>query len=286
MADPSATTVSQQDLEATRQFVAGVAITETASPYDVVTARVPSQNVEEAAVGVSLSAVNSAFAPLAFDYDASDQSVTQKDFFSAEQLRDVVDALFDHSTMLETERVRLADAIGKVLCAQIAKDVPLEFSSGDEVKSRIALTRSTLLGGIEAAPRSGGTATTSHLLKGLISSILDSTGIPDGDDPTEVAAYSEYSTSLLRNLILTVCEREAATRVAAVDSEDATAGSKIVFKHSDEIVFYLGYQGSVRVGAAAADAENFGLTRAALAQDASVERLDENHWLKLRIQLR
>jgi len=239
----------------------------------VVTARVPSQNIEEVAVGVSLSAVNAALADLEFTYDSATQAVTQNAEFTAEQLQALVDALFDHSAMLETERVRLADAIGKVLCAQIAKDVPLEFSSGDEVKSRIALTRSALLGGIEAAPHAAGTATASHLLKGLISSILDGAG--------DTTAYSEYSTSLLRNLILTVCERAEATRVA-----DGTAAKKVVLKHSDEVVFYLGYQGSVRVGAAAADAENFGLTSAALAQDSSVERLNENHWLKLRIQLR
>lgn len=85
---------------------------------------------------------------------------------------------------------------------------------------------------------------------------------------TEGVSYDTYGTSLVRNIILSVCEAKS----SRIDTDI------IRFKPGDEIVFHVTFTGVVRVSASK-PLERFGLSQNQLEENRA--DLDNASWLKL-----
>lgn len=209
-------------------------------------------------VSVSVAAVNGAMAPFAFTFDEQMQQVTITSTGALQSKALLSDVLFDSRRMSNGERRQHAENCLMALTDQIANDIPDEFTSGEEAMLRLGISIQTM---DELLQGTGATNPTHALVQNI-------RGTSWGQDEV----YSTYGSSLLRNIVLSLCSMKS-SRVQS---------GKAVLAAGDEIVFYVTFTGVIRVSAGR-ELERFGLTQIEIEQNQAA--LDQAAWVKYRCRL-
>lgn len=249
-------------------------VSQGAGTLDISAARIPGgDRVYQVDIPLSVTTVNAALAPFLLSYDSETQAVTVASAATSQDKERLRNNLLDSRIYDRNARAALAAAVLKAITEQIASDIPDEFRSAGEALRRLGLTQESIDALLTINPANAGAYNT-HLLfnvaDNLVSTVWDSAA-----DATNT--YSTYGTQLLRNIVLSICERKPSRLVASGDN------SKVVLRAGDEIVVYVTYTGEIRVSPAV-ELERFGRSQTELESrsvDGRVLDLDELAWVKL-----
>lgn len=221
----------------------------------VVTApRIPSGvDVYEVPVSLSVTDMNAALDVFKLAYDAQTQVVTLASSPSLQQVSTLANAFFDTRKLSRNERQVLAENCVIALTEQIARDIPDEFTSGEEAMLRLGISVDTMATLIQEQSEMSPT----HALA------MNITNTPWEQDQT----YATYGSSLLRNIVLSLC---------TLKPSRVQTGS-VVFQAGDEIVFYVTFTGVIRVSGSA-EPERFGLSQSEI--EVGGDSVDQAAWVK------
>lgn len=208
-------------------------------------------------VSVGVSTVNEAVSHFTFSFDVETQQVTMTSAPSLQLKSLLSDLMFSSSRMSRNERQLHAENCLMALTDQIANDIPDEFSSGEEAMRRLQI-------GVQTVDEMLQAATDTSPMHALVQNVRDTAWAQD-------EAYSTYGSSLLRNIILSLC----------VLKPSRVQGGKAVFAAGDEIVFYVTFTGVIRVSAGRT--ERFGLSQNEIELNQAA--LDDAAWVKYRCRL-
>lgn len=226
--------------------------------------RVPSgDNMYTVNVNVSSTAVNSAMKAFAFAYNSDTGAVAVMGEADAQAKAALSDVLFDTRHYARNERQDLAEAALMALTDQIASDVPDEFRSGTEAMMRLGLNVEIIDSLMTSTASS--TITQDQLLHALVTNILETSW-------NENDTYTAYGSGLLRNIILGTCSMNT-SRIHT---------DHIQFEAGDEVVFYITFTGTIRVGASSVP-ERFGLSSNEIEHPQT--NLDAASWIKLVVRI-
>lgn len=263
-------------------------VSQGSGTFDVSAARIPAgDRVYEVEIPLSISTVNSALAPFLFTYDGETQTVTVENTAGEPDKEGLRDKLLDSRLYDRNSRARLAESVLKAISEQISSDIPDEFRSAIEAIKRLGMTLENVDSLLRINPADVANYP-SHLLFNVAENLKNTSW-------TDEQTFATYGTELLRNIVLSVCERKQSRLVdvlgeVPVDGEGnptgdpaPVLGKKIMLRAGDEIVVYITYRGEVRVSPSR-PLERFGRSQTELeaqSVDGRVLDLDSLAWVKL-----
>lgn len=226
----------------------------------IVAPRIPVSNfMYTADIFIGCDAMNAALQPYAFEYDASSGTVNVARTVTAEERIPLVNLLFATSTYSRNEREYLAEACVLTLTDQVSIDLPDEFRSGEEAMIRLGLSVNSMEETLRVL--NAFEITSHHPMFALVQNILSTSW-------TVPQSFQSFGFSLLRNVVLSVCQCKP-SRIT---------GGAVRLMPGDEIIFYITFNGTLRVHSGRA-LERFGLTPNEI--EANTINIDDASWLKL-----
>lgn len=250
---------------------AGIVTQGMGDQQNVSAPRIPnSEFTYQATVSLAVQSINNALSNIRFVHNTTDDTVSVPATATHGELSALALSMFNTPGYARNEREHLAIAFINTLSSQIANDLPDEFRSAKEARARVGLTAQQVDFVLQTpflTLRDEDERTTTHPLHALIRNIVLTSW-------QEGVLYNNFGSSLLRNIVQSVC----VLKPSRIVTNEDTGWQHIRFRAGDEIVVYVTFTGTVRVSANSMP-ERFGLTTTQI-EDSKAD-LDSASWLKL-----